>query len=184
MEESEAEFESGTEESDEDEEDDDGDLISDDSGAGAAPTPRHQDTADSFRQVPPDSSSFRHGALPEDGAPPGVFGLDASSGEGLPREVKAAVVLEDEDMEDADDVPQFLPEPLRPPGIRPPYRGLSITIPPDYELEAGFGGHGPAAAVCSPGLTIHIWKVRTAVALVESSAATLFQLCTGPKANV
>ena len=71
-------------------------------------------------------------------------------------------VIEDEDMEDADDVPElFLPEPSRPPGPRPPYRGLSITIPPEEEIDPGGGGGNPAL-VCSPGLTIRIWKVRAA----------------------
>ena len=148
MEESEADTDSETEAS----EDDEGDLDSDDSGAGPA-SPR-RDTA----------ASMPHAAL-DDGAQAGTFGLDASSGEGLPREVTASAVLEDEDMEDADDVPQFLPEPSRPPGVRPPYRGLSITIPPDdgQEEEPGFSGR--PAATASPGLSIRIWKVRRFAAL-------------------
>lgn len=59
-----------------------------------------------------------------------------------------------------DDVPElFLPMPSRPPGPRPPYRGLSITIPADVDIDAGGDGGGPAP-ICSPGLTIRIWKVR------------------------
>ncbi len=49
-------------------------------------------------QAPPspprEGSNFRHGALPlEDGVHPGYFGLDASSGEGLPREVTASQAM-------------------------------------------------------------------------------------------
>ena len=78
-------------------------------------------------------------------------------------------VIEDEDMEDMDDVPElFLPEPSRPPGPRPPYRGLSITIPADEEIDpGGGGGGGNLAVVCSPGLTIRIWKVRPAAIVLH-----------------
>ncbi len=77
-----------------------------------------------------------------------------------------------------DDVPElFLPMPSRPPGPRPPYRGLSITIPADVDIDAGGDGGGPAP-ICSPGLTIRIWKVRAARPV---SALLVGICCVGPQ---
>ena len=86
MEESEAEMsDSETEASDE--EDDITSDISDTEGPVQAPASPRLENAD---------SSFRHGALPpEDGVHPGTYGLDASSGEGLPREVTASQAISD-----------------------------------------------------------------------------------------
>ena len=145
MDESEADTSTGSET-----ERSDGDMISDDSASEPA-SPRGEDAV----------SSRRAGAA-EEGAPAdGELGHDPGGSAESLRLGPLVGVHEDSDMVDAesDDVAEFLPEPQRPPGIRPPYRGLSITIPPDEDEDPGFTGC--LAVVGSPGLSIKIWKVTT-----------------------
>ncbi len=95
MEESEAEMSGSETDVSADDEHDVTSDVSDTEGPVQAPPSPPRDAV---------GSNFRHGALPpEDGVHPGYFGLDASSGEGLPREVTASQVQH---------VPLIRPNPL------------------------------------------------------------------------
>ena len=130
-----------------------GDTMSD--GSGHAPASSRGD-ADASSQPPGVEDGAHTDAPTEDGE----LGHDPGGSNESLKLGPLVGVREDADMMDADpdDVAEFLPEPQRPPGIRPPYRGLSITIPPEEDEDPGFSGR--PAAVGSPGLTIKIWKVH------------------------
>ena len=128
------------------------DVISDDSGSEPA-SPRGDDAVDSRMTSMEEAAPADDGDLKKDPGGSDESRLSLKLGSIVGDHKDPHVV----DMMESDDVAEFLPEPQRPPGIRPPYRGLSITIPPEDIEEPGFTGR--PAVVGLPGLSIKIWKV-------------------------